>query len=61
MASLAGQKPHCLGPRTARAKEGLMPWAGRGALGGGGGGHQLVGLLPLAPEEDRCQAGCPRD
>lgn len=38
MASLAGQKPHCLGPRTARAKEGLMPWAGRGALGGGEGG-----------------------
>lgn len=34
MAGLAGQKPHCLGPRPARAKEGFMPQAGRGALWG---------------------------
>lgn len=30
MAGLAGQKPHCLGPRPAWAKEGFKPGAGRG-------------------------------
>lgn len=47
-AGLAGQKPHCLGPRPAWAKEGFMP-RGRKEGAGAGGGRQLSGLLPLGP------------
>lgn len=43
MVSLVGQKPHCLGPRPAWAKEGFVLMAGKGVLCRG---HQLAGLLP---------------